>query len=338
MKILSIADFLAQSSSKCIIDVRSEGEFLKGRIAHSMNVPLFNNLERERVGTTYKQVGKDAAIHEGLEIVGPKMASMVKYVKELNTQKEVFIYCWRGGMRSTSVGWLLETAGYKVYLLKSGYKSYRRLVNYFLESIQLPLKVIAGCTGSGKTEILYKLHKRGEQIIDLELLAHHKGSAFGGLGQAEPPTQEDFDNKLFSALYQMDITKPIWIEDESKNIGRIYLPLKIFALIQSAPVYSIHVSKEDRMDRLVREYAIHNKTDLETCLEKIKKRLGDQAFKDCIQALEKNNFKHFTELVLFYYDRTYLKHLDKKKERIVKEVKVVNQNYDLGVDELLSNK
>lgn len=337
MKILSIKNFLEQSTGKCIIDVRSEGEFLKGHLKDACSLPLFNNEERAKVGTTYKQVGKEQAILEGLEIVGPKMATIIRSVNELSSNKEVFIYCWRGGMRSSSVGWLLETAGYTVHLLKGGYKSYRRLVNNFLDTTTLNFKIIGGCTGSGKTDILQKLKERGEQTIDLEQLAHHKGSAFGALGQPAAPTQEDFDNKLFDALYQLDPTKPIWIEDESKNIGRIFIPLKFFAMMLSSPVYSIHVAKEDRIERLVTEYAIHSKTDLIASMERIKKRLGGQTMKGCLQALEENNFKYFAELVLFYYDRTYLKHLEQKKERIVKEVEVVGQNYEAAVEELIKN-
>lgn len=335
VKILSIQDFLEQSLGKCIIDVRSEGEFLKGHLRNANSLPLFNNEERAKVGTTYKQVGKEQAILEGLEIVGPKMANIIRTVNDLSSTKDVFLYCWRGGMRSSSVGWLLETAGYTVHLLKGGYKSYRRLVNSFLDNTPLKLKVIGGCTGSGKTDILQKLKERGEQTIDLEQLAHHKGSAFGALGQPEAPTQEDFDNKLFDSLYSLDPTKPIWIEDESKNIGRIFIPLKFFAMMLSSPVYSIHVLKEDRIERLVKEYAIHPKADLEASMERIKKRLGGQTMKDCLQALEENNFKYFAELVLFYYDRTYIKHLEQKKERIVKKVEVVGQDYDTAVEELL---
>lgn len=356
VKKLAITDFLENSAGpserfilakNCIIDVRSEGEFLKGHIANAINIPLFNNEERAKVGTTYKQVGKDEAIIQGLEIVGPKMAAIVKKVKEQmlkqetkvsqddKLHREVFVYCWRGGMRSGSVGWLLETSGFTVYLLEGGYKSYRNKVNNFLETMQLQLKVLSGCTGSGKTEILQLLEKSGEQIIDLEQLAHHKGSAFGGLGQQEAPSQEDFDNRLFTELQKMDLNKPIWIEDESKNIGRIYLPLNLLALIQTNPVYFVNVSQQDRIERLIKEYAIHDKTDLGICLEKIRKRLGGQAFKDCAQALDENNFKYFTELVLFYYDRTYIKHLNQKKDRIVKEVEVKNQDYELAIEKLL---
>ncbi len=335
MKTLSIIDFLEQSAEKCIIDVRSEGEFLKGHVANSVNIPLFNNAERAKVGTTYKQVGKQQAILEGLEIVGPKMASFAKTVNEMNSRPEIFIYCWRGGMRSNSFGWLMETLGYHVFLLKGGYKSYRRQVNEFLGNLQVSLKVVGGCTGSGKTEILDQLKQKGEQVIDLEAMAHHKGSAFGGLGQPPEPGQEDFDNQLYEVLRKIDKTKPIWVEDESKNIGRVFLPLKFLSLLQSAPVYSVHVSKDDRIKRLVNEYAVHKKEDLQNCLYKIRKRLGGQAVKDCLVALEENNFNHFAELVLFYYDRTYLKHLEEKKARIVKEIEVKDQNYKEAVEQLL---
>ncbi len=335
MKVLSIQDFLEQSSNKCIIDVRSEGEFIKGHVLHATNVALFDNTERAKVGTTYKQIGKDQAILEGLDIVGPKMANIVRTVNEINPTKEVYVYCWRGGMRSGSVGWLLETAGYTVYLLKGGYKSYRRFVNNFFETTPLQLKVIGGCTGSGKTELLEKLVAKGEQVLDLEQMAHHKGSAFGGLGQLEQPTKEDFDNTLFGALYKMDLSKPIWVEDESKNIGKIFLPVQLITQMQTSKLYVVHVPQADRITRLVNEYSIHNKEELVACLEKIKKRLGGMVFKDTLEALEANDFKTFAELILFYYDRSYLNQLSDKKQRIVKEIDIVNQNYDLAVEQLL---
>lgn len=315
--------------------MRSEGEFEKGHVWGALNLPLFNNLERAQVGTTYKQVGKEPAILQGLEIVGPKMANLVKTVHSLNPPREVYLYCWRGGMRSGSVGWLLQTAGYQVFLLSGGYKAYRRLVNEFLLTAPLQLKVLGGCTGSGKTEILQKLQERGAQVIDLEKLAHHKGSAFGGLGQPPAPSKEDFDNSLFVSLSSMDLSKPIWVEDESKNIGQIFLPPHLTQLIQSSPVYNIRVPVNDRIERLVAEYAIHPVPELVACLDKIKKRLGGQVYKDAVQALAENNFTHVVQLILFYYDRTYVKHLEYKKDRIVKEIEVVNQNYDIAVDTLL---
>jgi tRNA 2-selenouridine synthase len=338
VKRLSIAEFLEKSKGQCIVDVRSEGEFEVGHISGAVNIPLFNNAERAQVGTTYKKVGKQEAIVQGLEIVGPKMAPMVIQVKSIAPQPLVFVYCWRGGMRSGSMAWLLQTVGFEVYVLEGGYKAYRRHVIQFLDNLQLNLKVLSGSTGSGKTEILHLLKAQGEQMIDLEQLAHHKGSAFGGLGQPPPPTQESFDSELYLLLQNMDLSKPIWIENESKNIGRIYLPKHLFELIQLAPVYFINVPIEDRIKRLLNEYAIFSKEDLAQSVEKIKKRLGGQAYKNCITALEENNLITFTELVLFYYDRTYLKHRDKKKDQVVKEVKVINQHYEEAIVELLEKE
>ncbi len=337
-KRLSISAFLEKSKGQCIIDARSEGEYQISHIQQANNIPLFNNEERARVGTTYKQVGKSEAIIQGLEIVGPKMAPIVLQVKEMAKQPQVFVYCWRGGMRSGSIAWLLETAGFEVYVLEGGYKAYRRHVIDFLNQMPLQLKVLSGSTGSGKTEILHLLEKSGEQMIDLEQLAHHKGSAFGALGQKLPPTQEGFESELFLLIEKMDLSKPVWIENESKNIGRIYLPKHLFELIQNAPIYFINVPIEDRIQRLLNEYAIFGKDDLAISVEKIKKRLGGQAYKDCLKALEENNLKLFTELVLFYYDRTYLKHRDKKKNQVVKEIKISHQNYEEAIVELLEKE
>ncbi|MCX6181805.1 MAG: tRNA 2-selenouridine(34) synthase MnmH [Bacteroidetes bacterium] len=222
-KAYQIKDFLVHAETLPVIDVRSEGEFLQGHIPGAISVPLFTNAERAAVGTIYKQESKELAVQKGLEIVGPKLTSFVQQVKSHISGKEVLVHCWRGGMRSGSFAWLLETSGLTAGTLIKGYKAYR---NYVLSSFTNPLKLIllGGKTGSGKTKILHYLKEQGEQVIDLEELCSHKGSAFGAIGQKPQCSSEQFENNLSEILLRLDSNKRIWIEDESRNLGNIYIP------------------------------------------------------------------------------------------------------------------
>src|SRR4051812_6914798 len=160
---LSIHDFLKQSQGHLTLDVRSEGEFNYGRIPHATNLPLFNNEERKQIGTTYKQKNKNDAILEGLDIVGKKMGDFIRFVQPAIKDNKVFVHCWRGGMRSGSMAWLLDLFGYEVFVLKGGYKAYRHLVLEFLAK-KFPYIIVGGRTGSGKTLVLQELKTLGEQV------------------------------------------------------------------------------------------------------------------------------------------------------------------------------
>jgi len=221
---LQAADFLVESQTRVLLDVRSPGEYHHGHIPSAVSFPLFSDEERATVGTAYKQQGPEKALHIGLDIVGPKMTHMLRLAAELAPHKRVALHCWRGGQRSQSVAWLLRMGGFDVQLLSGGYKNYR---HYVLESFvnrSWKMKVLGGRTGTGKTKVLYALGEAGEQILDLEGLANHKGSAFGSLGQNEQPTVEQFENNLLDALNKLDPDKTTWVENESRSIGRAFVP------------------------------------------------------------------------------------------------------------------
>ena len=198
-------------------------------------------------------MGKQPAIEKGLELVGPKMAELVKCASARAFSGKLLIHCWRGGMRSESMAWLIEKVGIQCAVLEGGYKAYR---NYLPEVISnIPnLIVIEGPSGSGKTEILMNLKSMGEQIIDLEGLAHHKGSLFGGIGQALQPTTQQFQNDLLAELLNLDRSKRIWIEGESQTIGRVFLPDLLWDRMNEATLFEIDVPRDDRVKRLTKEY------------------------------------------------------------------------------------
>ncbi len=315
-------EFLEKAKNLPIIDVRSPGEFEKAHIPGAINIPLFENDERAKVGTRYKHVGKDSAVILGLEIVGPKLASFVKKVKKIAPNKEVLVHCWRGGMRSGSFAWLLETAGFQVNTLKGGYKAYRNLV---LEIFEKPLNliIVGGKTGSAKTETLYELAKNGEQVIDLEGLANHKGSAFGAIGQAKQPSTEYFENMLFNIIQSFDLTAVIWIEDESKNIGTCNIPNGLWLQIRAAKVLFLDIEPEARVPFLVEKYAQEGfDADLQASLDHIQKRLGGQEYKNASEALSIKNYAEVARITLKYYDKWYLMGLEKREKSTVFKLQV----------------
>jgi tRNA 2-selenouridine synthase len=224
--------------SSITIDVRSPAEFEHAHIPHALNLPLFDNEQRALIGTTYKKQSREAAIKVGLPLFGTKMLPMIEtveaWIKDIpmietveawikDRQKEndltkptIYVHCWRGGMRSAAVAWLLDLYGYKVIQLTGGYKAYR---NWVLAQFTIPysLKVLGGYTGSGKTEILHALQEKNYAVIDLEGLAHHKGSAYGAIGQLPQPSQEMFENIVAEKLLEVNKKqKSIWIE--SRNV------------------------------------------------------------------------------------------------------------------------
>jgi tRNA 2-selenouridine synthase len=307
---LQAAEFLVESRDRVLLDVRSPGEYQHGHIPGAVSFPLFTDEERARVGTAYKQQGPEKALHIGLDIVGPKMTRMLQHAAELAPDKRVALHCWRGGQRSQSVAWLLRMGGFDVQLLGGGYKNYRHHVLEAFENRSWNLLVIGGRTGTGKTKVLHALGEAGEQIIDLEGLANHKGSAFGSLGQNEQPTVEQFENNLLDALNKLDATKTIWVENESRSIGRVYLPDAFYHKMKMSPLFNLEIPQEDRINNLVVDYALYPVEDLIASFERISKKLGGLDFKLAVEALESGNMHAATAIALKYYDKTYQHGLD----------------------------
>ncbi len=302
----------ALSSKLRIIDVRSPGEYLRGHIPAAINIPLFNNEERADVGTVYKKKSRQAAIDLGYKYVNPKLDFFITESKKYADDLKIIIHCWRGGMRSRSFAKHLSDNGFKeVFVVTGGYKSYRNFVlDYFTNKFNL--KVLGGYTGSGKTHILHDIRDTGYQIIDLEALANHKGSAFGAIGLKEQPTTEHFENLLHNNLSKLDIKKNIWIEDESISIGKVAIPLQFFIQIREAPLYFINIPKEERAKSLVKEYTNCEKEILQNAIFKIAKRLGGQDVKMALEFIEAGDFYNAALISLHYYDKAYLRGLDKR--------------------------
>ncbi len=321
---LGIEEFLLQRKKTPVIDVRTPAEFNQGHIPGAYNIPLLNNEERAVVGTLYKHEGKEAAFIKALEYTGPKMADYVRKAKKIADKNELLVYCWRGGMRSGSMAWLFNSAGISSYTLEGGYKAYRRHIHSLFENTK-KIIVLGGYTGSGKTEILKEMSKH-IQVIDLEGFAHHKGSAFGFIGQNPQPTTEQFENNLGDEWLKLDFDKHIWLEDESRNIGRIYLPESIYSKIRNAPVLFIEIPKTLRINRLVKEYSGYNDQLLQNAIEKIKKRLGGLNYQNAIKALENKNYSKVAKITLDYYDKAYLHGLNKREKEKIFKLQIEDDN------------
>ena len=302
--------------SSITIDVRSPAEFEHAHIPHALNLPLFDNEQRALIGTTYKKQSREAAIKVGLPLFGAKMLPMIETVeawikdrrKENDlTKPTIYVHCWRGGMRSAAVAWLLDLYGYKVIQLTGGYKAYR---NWVLAQFTIPysLKVLGGYTGSGKTEILHALQEKNYAVIDLEGLAHHKGSAYGAIGQLPQPSQEMFENIIAEKLLEVNKKqKSIWIEDESQRIGTVLIPTPLFHLMRNSTCYFMTIPFEQRLNFIVEGYGSFDQKSLIEATMRIQKRLGGLETKTAIDFITAGALKEAFSILLKYYDKWYEK-------------------------------
>jgi tRNA 2-selenouridine synthase len=319
IKNTGINNFLQLDSSIPIVDVRTPAEFAQGHICGAYNIALFSNEERVQVGTTYKQVGREQAILLGFDLTGSKWSGFIKQALEIAPEKKIAIHCWRGGMRSGAMAWCLDLYGFEVYLLTGGYKQYRRRVlDNFAEKFNI--RILGGLTGSGKTKVLHQLKALGEQVIDLESLAQHQGSVFGSMNIMEQPSQEQFENNLAAELSLLDHHRPVWVEDESITIGKRCIPNALFHQMRDAPITVLKVSSEARVNALVNEYGVLDKSFLKTCTQKIWKRLGPEQTKNAITAIDEDRMADFIRIVLVYYDKTYRQGLTKRDQSKIVEI------------------
>ncbi len=311
VKHIGIAEFLERARQLPVLDARAPKEFAIGHIPGAVSFPIFSDEERARVGTAYKQQGHDPAVLIGLDLFGPKMSGFVREAENLTPTKELLVHCWRGGMRSGAMSWLLDFAGFTVYLLQGGYKAYR---HHMQEAIaqERPYLLVSGNTGSGKTDLLPYLRQYGEQVIDLEGLASHKGSAFGSIGMAPQPSTEHFENLLGMALLQLDAQRPVWLEDESSSIGRVQMPKTLFDRMQEAPTIVLDVPKPLRIQKLAEEYCQTDPALLEAAILRISKRLGGLATKEALEAIAQGDMPKMVDIALSYYDKAYTYELAKK--------------------------
>lgn len=296
-----------------VIDVRSPSEFMYASIPGAVSIPLFDDDERAQVGTIYKKQSKVKAVQKGLEFVGPKMKDFSKRALALDSQ-QLIVHCWRGGMRSGAMSWLFEMLGLTCYRLEGGYKAYR---NYVLDFFSRPIRfvVLGGRTGAGKTDILKQLEAMGEQVLDLEGLANHKGSAFGSLGESAQPTSEMFDHLIFDVLRRFDKDRVVWVENESINIGKVFIPQPLWKQISQAPIVVVDTEYEVRLARIMRVYASFPTELLCEMIKKIQKRMGYDNAQKAYEACLNGDKQLAARMCLVYYDKLYDRGLKTNESR-----------------------
>ncbi|WP_347841384.1 tRNA 2-selenouridine(34) synthase MnmH [uncultured Draconibacterium sp.] len=333
---ISINEYLNKAAEVPLVDVRSPGEYQKGHIPGASNIPLFSNEERAAVGTVYVQQSKEKAIELGYKYVTPKLDWFISESKKRSRQNSIAVHCWRGGMRSKSFAQHLSENGFAdVFVIRGGYKAFRK---HALEAFKTKAEIciLGGYTGSGKTYILKELKNKGAQIIDLEGLANHKGSAFGRVGSGEQPTIEQFENNLFWQWKDLDLQKPIWVEDESHRIGLVNIPMNFYNNMRQQPVIFLDIPRQERAQHLVNEYASVNKAILEDSIRRISKRLGGLNTQKALDHLEKNEFFEVAMITLVYYDKYYWRGLKNREHNHIYPVEIKHIDHSTNAQQILN--
>ncbi len=301
---LNIHEFL-EAPLPCF-DVRSPSEYGEAHIIHSENLPLLDDENRKAIGICYKQQGKDAAIKLGYELVNPTREQIMENLRSYTNKKTIKLYCARGGLRSNKMAEFLDAAGYNVNVLKGGYKAYRNLaINTIVAFDQL--FILSGNTGSGKTEILHELQNMGEQVLDLERLANHKGSAFGGLGENHQPSNTQFCNLIFEQLKNFNPSQRLWLESESVTIGKVRVPDELWKAMSVANGIEIVIPLEKRMEFIVNRYGTYGSEALQASMRKLSKRFGEKEIDELCEKISANDLEPVVIRLLKYYDKGYVR-------------------------------
>ncbi len=307
-----------------IIDVRSPKEFKEGSIPGAHNIPLLTDIERSLIGTLYKQYGQQPAIEKGYELFEPKIVTFLDQFKQYSQVQEIAIICARGGMRSRVISSFLCTHGYKGAQVTGGYKAFRNWNLAKLDQFTLNHPIILhGKTGVGKTLVLYKL----DNALDLEGLAQHRGSMFGAIGK-RPVTQKVFDADLLKKLESLDNTRPVFIEGESRKIGNVTLPAKLFGQMKTGLPILLEASISARALRTVEEYIDkhpNSQGEIRKTILALKRDLGKASVEKLAAEFDEEKYQACFEFILLnYYDRKY----DYSMKRIEFESTISSENID----------
>lgn len=240
-----------------IIDVRSPGEYAEDHVPGSKNLYVLDDSQRREVGTVYKQINAFEANKLGVSLVAENISHwMAKELRDKPKDYRPLVYCWRGGQRSMSLATVLAAIGWEVSIIEGGYKRYRQQVRETLNQVfsRQPTIILTGLTGTRKTDLLHLLEQRGEQVLDLEGLANHRGSLLGSHPGSRQPAQKYFESLLADKTRNLDPGRTLWIEAESNKIGNLYCPLPLWSAMQEAPQVEINAPLEARVSYLNRAY------------------------------------------------------------------------------------
>ena len=300
-----------------IIDVRSPVEFTEDHITGAVNMPCLSDEERDIVGTLYKQQSAFEARKTGAAFTARNIARHIeRFLQDKPADFTPLIHCWRGGQRSRAFAQICSEIGWKSYVLEGGYKYYRTRVLDGLKTLPQPLKliIIAGRTGSAKTKLLYHLKETGQQILDLEGLANHRGSLLGKSSDPQP-SQKQFESHLFSEMTGFDTTRPVFVESESSRIGDVHIPKMLWHQMIAAPLILVTSDRRERASYLVEEYPhlLTDQQDLNRLIEGMVFRHGKAETARWKSLMEQENWLELAETLLSHhydpaYDQSVLRH------------------------------
>jgi tRNA 2-selenouridine synthase len=294
-----------------VIDARAPAEFAEDHLPGAISLPVLNDEERARVGTLYKQVSVFEAKKLGAALVSKNIARHIEqHLLDKPKSWRPLVYCWRGGQRSGAFTHILREIGWDAHRLLGGYKSWRRHVveQLALLPLQVKFRVVTGATGSGKSRLLEALTARGGQVVHLEELAAHKGSVLGSLPGQPQPTQKGFESQLLASLSALDLTQPVFVEAESRKIGRLQLPDALLEAIRRAPGLRIEASLAARVEFLLRDYdyAIADPAWLIERLSHLKGLQSNETLEHWHELVAAREFSTLVEeLLTLHYDPLY---------------------------------
>jgi tRNA 2-selenouridine synthase len=294
-----------------LVDARTPAEYAEATIPGAVNVPIFDDEERARVGTLYKRLGKGAAKRLAVELVAPKIPAMVAQVEAAlaGRRPPVVVFCWRGGMRSRALTTFLDLAGIPARQLVGGHKAFRSHVREFFERGEWGrLLVLRGLTGVGKTRLLLRLRAEGYPVLDLEGLASHRGSAFGALGLAPQPSQKSFEAHLWDELRRIPPGDYALAEGESKHIGRLVLPPQVYEALQVETTLWVNAPLDYRTRIILDDYPALDRlrASFVRPLKALRPRLGGETVDRLLGLLERGEWAALVrDLMVLYYDPLY---------------------------------
>ncbi|HJV66622.1 MAG TPA: tRNA 2-selenouridine(34) synthase MnmH [Geomonas sp.] len=316
------------------VDVRTPLEFEEDHLPGAINVPLLDNEERVEIGTLYKQQGPHLARQRGLQLTAHRFPEMVATIADQAKGRPLLVYCWRGGLRSKTVTSILELTGHPAVQLVGGYKAFRGVVSDYFTPFQpqVPLVVLHGMTGIGKTTLLTRLKEKGCSVLDLEGLACHRGSAFGQLGLQQTLTQKRFETLLWDEIRKAPAGMPLILEGESERIGRVMLPGDFYQKMAAGIRVWCSASIETRVQRLIEEYGrAEYKEEMAAALQRIRKKLGGKKCEELAGHLERWEMEPFmTGLICDYYDKVYYKNRDWEGD-----FELCLEDFDAAADQLI---
>ena len=336
--LLSVENYLENREKYFLVDVRSPGEFTQSCIPGAINVPLFTDEERAIVGTTYWKEGTDQAKLVGLSLVSPRLPHMIEKILHGAAGREIVVYCWRGGMRSRSVFAVMEALGYPIWQLVGGYKAFRRQVVKFLSDVEIkvPVFVLNGLTGVGKTLVIKKLQAMDAPALDLEGMANHRGSAFGAVGLGGARSQKDFEAYLFLALWDHRGAPFMIVEGEGKRIGPVILPDFFYTAMAQGYHILLEADLDVRVERIVEEYhgRMDNTEALAVAAWSLENKLGKVKCEALAASIRQGDYKFAAKMLCTEYYDLYYRDSRQAKGHYLASINV--NNLDRGAREILA--